>query len=76
MPDEEQESRVDVSNASDTRPVTTASATEPSPSPCEGDCNPFVATCGARFCSYEAMTHHEWSRRQSPAAGRAPERGC
>lgn len=25
---------------------------------CESECNPYVADCGARFCSYEAMAEH------------------
>ena len=26
---------------------------------CEGSCNPFVAACGARFCTFEDMIDHE-----------------
>lgn len=29
------------------------------PSTCEGDCNPFVSTCGVKFCEYEAMAAHD-----------------
>lgn len=25
---------------------------------CEGTCNPHLASCGARFCTYEEMTAH------------------
>lgn len=35
--------------------------TEPRPA-CKGECNPFVADCGARFCTYEDLAQHlrEW----------------
>jgi len=26
---------------------------------CESECSPYIAKCGARFCSYEAMAHHD-----------------
>jgi len=28
------------------------------PASCEGDCNPYTAPCGARFCTYEEMAAH------------------
>jgi len=38
-------------------------ATQPTvdpPVPCDdGDCNPYVAYCGARFCTYEGMSQHK-----------------
>lgn len=41
----------------------------PQPPKCEGDCNPHCASCGAKFCTYEAMAEHQ---RECRAAG-APE---
>lgn len=47
--------------------------------PCEGDCNPFIAPCGARFCTYEDMaaharTCHKRSTVGAADAAREPQR--
>lgn len=46
----------------------------PAPTPCEGDCNPYVSTCGAKFCTYEEMAAHERTCSALPAPPVEPER--
>ncbi len=36
----------------------------PPESTCESECNPFHASCGALFCTYEDMAHHEKTKHQ------------
>jgi hypothetical protein len=36
---------------------------------CEGDCNPFIAACGARFCDETAWHQHQRTCTNKPAEG-------
>ncbi len=40
---------------------------------CESDCNPYLARCGARFCSYEAMAIHERGCASGPSTTPKPQ---
>src|SRR3990167_4041719 len=53
-------------------PAPSARPQEYPPTACQAECNPFTATCGAQFCSYEAMADHN---KHCPVAApaRSPE---
>lgn len=40
---------------------------------CEGDCNPHVARCGAKFCTYEDMADHDQYCAKAGEPAPAPE---
>jgi hypothetical protein len=51
-----------------------ASASAQAEPPCDGDCNPYIASCGAGFCSFEDMAAHNAKHQAYPPPAPASER--